>query len=50
MLEESTICNTDKEAESNLRGKIKDDKPEKDAEDFSNNNMILNKSKYVLTK
>ena len=38
------IGNTDKEAESNLRGKIKDDKPEKDAEDFSNNNMILNKS------
>ena len=38
------IGNTDKETGLNLRGNFNDDKPEKDAEDFSNNNMILNKS------
>ena len=38
------IGNTDKETGSNLRGNFNDDKPEKDVEDFSNSNIILNKS------
>ena len=38
------IGNTDKETETKLRRNINGDKPEKDSEDFSNNNIILSKS------